>query len=109
MASAIPGCVTPLSRSNTIWMRWRCAAGILHRSAVFNCRTWRLLHLTIGSPESDGHRESHHVPQRVAPGYRKLVDSICYGVGIRMVIENVSIENAFILLIVKVAAVKIIK
>jgi hypothetical protein len=25
-AAAIAGCVIPLSRNNTIWMRWRCAA-----------------------------------------------------------------------------------
>jgi hypothetical protein len=34
IAAAIAGCVIPLSRNNTIWMRWRCAAGIFHRSAV---------------------------------------------------------------------------
>jgi hypothetical protein len=28
IASAIAGCVIPLSRNNTIWMRWRSAAGI---------------------------------------------------------------------------------
>ena len=52
IASAIAGCVIPLSRSNTIWMRWRCAAGIFHRNAVFNFRIWLLLHLTIGSSKS---------------------------------------------------------
>src|ERR1700757_4064157 len=40
-------------------MRWRCAAGIFHRSAVFSRRTSALLHLTIRSPESDGPSESH--------------------------------------------------
>src|SRR5262245_19322925 len=40
-------------------MRWRCAAGIFHRSAVFSRRTSALLHLTIWSPESDGASESH--------------------------------------------------
>ena len=40
-------------------MRWRCAAGIFHRSAVFSPRTSALLHLTIRSPESDGPSESH--------------------------------------------------
>src|SRR5262245_29496678 len=59
IAAAIAGCVIPLSRNNTIWMRWRCAAGIFHRSAVFSRRTSALLHLTIWSPESDGASESH--------------------------------------------------
>ena len=49
-AAAIAGCVIPLSRNSTIWMRWRCAAGIFHRSAVFSRRTSALLHLTICLP-----------------------------------------------------------
>jgi hypothetical protein len=53
MAVAIAGCVISLSRSNTIWMRWRCSAGIFHRNAVFSRRIWLLLHLTICSLESD--------------------------------------------------------
>jgi hypothetical protein len=36
IAAAIAGCAIPLSRNNTIWMRWRCAAGIFHRSAVLS-------------------------------------------------------------------------
>jgi transposase len=59
IAAAIAGCVIPLSRNNTIWMRWRCIAGIFHRSAVLSRRTSALLHLTIWSPESDGASESH--------------------------------------------------
>src|ERR1700741_103428 len=59
IAAAIAGCAIPLSRNSTIWMRWRCAAGIFHRSAVFSRRTSALLHLTIRSPESDGPSESH--------------------------------------------------
>src|SRR6516165_5118417 len=59
IAAAIAGCAIPLSRNSTIWMRWRCAAGIFHRSAVFRRRTSALLHLTIRSPESDGSSESH--------------------------------------------------
>ena len=39
-------------------MRWRCAAGIFHRNAVFSRRTSALLHLPICSPESDGTSES---------------------------------------------------
>src|SRR6266702_4024035 len=50
IAAAIAGCVIPLSRNRTIWMRWRCAAGIFHRSAVFSRRTSALLHLTICPP-----------------------------------------------------------
>ena len=37
-AAAIADCVMPLSRGNTIWTRWRCAAGIFQRNAVFNSR-----------------------------------------------------------------------
>src|SRR5215831_17233652 len=59
IASAIAGCVIPLSRSNTIWMRSRCAAGIFHRSAVFSCRICFLVHLTIRPPESDSQSESY--------------------------------------------------
>src|SRR3984893_1795693 len=54
IAAAIAGCAIPFSRNNTIWMRWRCAAGIFHRSAVLSRRTSALLHLTICFPESDG-------------------------------------------------------
>src|SRR6516225_879561 len=50
IAAAIAGCVIPLSRNSTIWMRWRCAAGIFHRSAVFSRRTSALLHLAICFP-----------------------------------------------------------
>src|SRR4029078_7715844 len=54
IAAAIAGCAIPLSRNNTIWMHWRCAAGMFHRSAVLSRRTSALLHLTICFPESDG-------------------------------------------------------
>src|SRR3974390_2992947 len=47
IAAAIAGWAIPLSRNNTIWMRWRCAAGIFQRSAVLSRRTSALLHLTI--------------------------------------------------------------
>jgi hypothetical protein len=40
-------------------MRWRCAAGIFHPSAVLSRRTSALLHLTIWLSESDGPSESH--------------------------------------------------
>jgi hypothetical protein len=38
IAVAIANCVMSLSRSNTIWIRWRCAAGSFQRSAVFSSR-----------------------------------------------------------------------
>src|SRR6266404_5836779 len=50
IAAAIAGCVMPLSRSNTIWIRSRCAAGSFHRKAVFSSRICRLVHLTIRPP-----------------------------------------------------------
>ena len=40
IASAMAGCVIPLSRSNTIWTRWRSAGCFLPRSARFNHRSW---------------------------------------------------------------------
>src|SRR5262249_50458634 len=82
IASAIAGCVMPLSRSNTICMRWRCSAASFQRSAVLSSRTSRLVHLTILPPKSDGHRESHRQRQASAPNYRKLLDSISSGSGI---------------------------
>ncbi len=53
-AAAIAGRVIILSRNSTIWMRWRCAGGIFHRSAVSSLRTSALLHFTVCSPELDG-------------------------------------------------------
>src|SRR5580692_3343540 len=88
IAAAIAGCAIPLSRNNTIWMRWRCAAGIFHRSAVFSRRTSALLHLTICSSESDGSSESHlHAEkqpvQAVSLPCPNRPDSRRYGAGIR--------------------------
>src|SRR5215468_134690 len=71
IASAIAGCVIPLSRSNTIWMRSRCAAGIFHRRAVFSCRICFLVHLTIRPPESDGQSESYYQLECEPEKYRK--------------------------------------
>src|SRR5580704_14078485 len=59
IASAIEGCAIPLSRSNTIWIRWRCSGCPFQRNAVFKRRIWPLVHLTICSSESDGQSESH--------------------------------------------------
>src|SRR6202162_3698381 len=53
IASAIAGCAMPFSRNSTIRMPRRCFSGIFQCNAVFSCRIWRLVHLTICSPESD--------------------------------------------------------
>src|SRR5215475_5181872 len=84
IASAIAGCVIPLSRSNTIWMRSRCVAGIFHRRAVFSCRICFLVHLTIRPPESDGQSESYYRLECEPEKYRKPRDSISYGSGIKV-------------------------
>src|ERR1700730_652548 len=83
IAAAIAGWVMPLSRSNTIWMRWRCDAGSFHRSAVFSFRTSLLVHLTICSPESDDHRI---IPSRLtgSSGLPQISDSISYGSGMKL-------------------------
>src|SRR6266446_5926831 len=82
IASAIAGCVIPLSRSNTIWMRSRCAAGIFHRSAVFSSRICFLVHLTIRPPESDSQSESYPAPSRDPKKRQKSLDSNSYASGI---------------------------
>src|SRR6266852_8512442 len=64
-------------------MRSRCAAGIFHRSAVFSSRICLLLHLTIRPPESDSNSESYRSPQCETEKYRKPLDSISYGSGMR--------------------------
>src|SRR4029077_19586785 len=68
---AIAGCVIPLSRNSTIWMRWRCAAGIFHRSAVFSRRTSALLHLTICLPRIRWRK-------RITPRPRKTIRQAVY-------------------------------
>src|ERR1700720_1535876 len=83
IASAIAGCVIPLSRSNTIWMRSRCAAGIFHRSTVFSCRICFLVHLTIRPPESDSQSESYRAIECEPEKDPKPLDSISYGSGIK--------------------------
>src|SRR5215831_16649186 len=84
IASAIAGCVIPLSRSSTICMRSRCAAGIFHRSAVFNCRICFLVHLTIRPPESDSQSESYCAPSREPEKRQKSLDSNSYGSGMSL-------------------------
>src|SRR5215471_18759490 len=63
-------------------MRARSTSGIFQCRAFLSSRTWRFVHLTICSPESDGHREPHCTPQDSAPKYRKQRDSISSGRGI---------------------------
>src|SRR5260221_14028762 len=81
IAAAIAGCVIPLSRNSTIWMRWRCGADIFHRNAVFSRRTSALLHLTICFPRIRWRK-------RITPRGRKTLakppDSSRYGGGISM-------------------------
>src|SRR5215471_16145542 len=84
IASAIAGCVIPFSRSNTIWMRSRCAAGIFHRRAVFSCRICFLVHLTIRPPESDGQSESYYQlecePEKYAnPAIQSAMEAVLVG------------------------------
>src|SRR6267378_1879977 len=93
IASAIAGCAIPLSRSNTIWMRSRCATGIFHRSAVFSSRICFLVHLTIRPPESDSHSESYRASGRETEKYRKPLDSISYGSGMSYSIQR---EDAYL-------------
>src|SRR5271169_1914795 len=71
IAAAIAGCVIPLSRNSTIRMRWRCAAGIFHRSAVFSRRTSALLHLTICFPRI-------RLRKRITPRPRKTIRQAVY-------------------------------
>lgn len=59
IAAAIAGCVIPLLCDNTIWVRWRCAADIVLRSAVFGRYTSALLHLSIWLSKSGGERKTH--------------------------------------------------
>src|SRR5258707_1567250 len=81
IAYAIAGCVIPLARSSSIWMRARCAAGIFHRSAVFSSRICFLVHLTIRPPESDSQSESYPAPSRDPKKRQKSLDSNSYGSG----------------------------
>src|ERR1700704_32634 len=77
IASAIVGCVIPLSRSNTIWMRWRCSGCPFQPNAVFKRRICFLVHLTICLSESDQMVRENHTPtlecnslQHSVPQYR---------------------------------------
>src|SRR6516165_1418317 len=67
--SAIAGCVIPFSRSNTIWMRWRCWGCPFQRSAVFKRRISFLVHLTTCSSESDQMVSANHPPTHQCNSY----------------------------------------
>src|SRR6516164_905216 len=67
IAAAIAGWAIPLSRNNTIWMRWRCAAGIFQRNAVFSRRTSALLHLTICFPRIRWRKRITPRARKIAP------------------------------------------
>ncbi|MBI5910669.1 MAG: ABC transporter ATP-binding protein [Betaproteobacteria bacterium] len=71
IASAIAGCVIPLSRSNTIWMRWRSSGFPFQRSAVFNRLTWPLVHLTICSPPNQMVPANHTPRPLQNPSYAR--------------------------------------
>src|SRR6266567_4255430 len=98
IASAIAGCVIPPSRSSTIWMRWRRFGSPFQRSAVFNRRTWALVHLTISSPESDDQRESQAGSLAKGSNSRtpaQNVDSTSYGVGIRSELPVICVPSSY--------------
>src|SRR5215467_9025369 len=76
IASAIAGCVIPFSRSNTIWMRSRCAVGTFHRSAVFSSRICLLVHLIIHHPEPDSQSESYRALQCEPEKQSQTLDSM---------------------------------
>src|SRR5215472_6443669 len=67
------------SAESVMFSRW--AAGIFHRSAVFNCRICFLVHLTIRPPESDSQSESYCAPSREPEKRQKSLDSNSYGSG----------------------------
>src|SRR4029077_2405423 len=69
-------------------MRWRCSGGILQCSAVFNRRTWPLVHLTICSLRIRwSERITPRIPKTIHPTARtpprQISDSISYGGGIK--------------------------
>src|SRR5215467_11221870 len=88
IAAAIAGWAIPLSRNNTIWMRWRCAAGIFQRNAVFSRRTSALLHLTICFPRIRWRKRITPRARKIAPDYRPRIP-------IQAVMEAVS-EGVFL-------------
>src|SRR5215470_19667904 len=86
--SAIAGCVIPISRHSTIWMRSRCAGGNFQCRAVFSRRTSALLHLIICRPNQmvgseSCRQEKNTAPTTLTPLVHKNLDSSGYGGGIR--------------------------
>src|SRR5277367_5985140 len=63
-------------------MRCRRASGIFQCNAVFNCRIWRFVHLTIRPSRSRWPQGITQFRSPAAPNYRKLADSISSGSGI---------------------------
>src|SRR6516162_2113629 len=63
-------------------MRCRSASGIFQCNAVFNCRIWRFVHLTIRPLRSRWPDGITKFRSPAAPNYRKLPDSISSGSGI---------------------------
>src|SRR6516162_3288995 len=63
-------------------MRCRSASGIFQCNAVFNCRIWRFVHLTIRPLRSRWPDGITKFRSPAAPNYRKLPDSISAGSGI---------------------------
>src|SRR6516162_9797691 len=62
-------------------MRCRSASGIFQCNAVFNCRIWRFVHLTIRPLRSRWPDGITKFRSPAAPNYRKLPDSISSGSG----------------------------
>src|SRR5215472_17486706 len=86
--SAIAGCVIPISRHSTIWMRSRCAGGNFQCRAVFSRRTSALLHLIICPPNQMVGSESCRARKKYCanhthPLVHKNLDSSGCGGGIR--------------------------
>src|SRR5215471_8550299 len=86
IASAIAGCVIPISRHSTIWMRSRCAGGNFQCRAVFSRRTSALLHLIIcpqirWSAANHAGQEKNTAPTTLTPLVHKNLDSSGYGGG----------------------------
>src|SRR5215472_11799748 len=94
MPCAIAGCVIPLSRHSTIWMRSRCAGGTFFQcSAVFSRRTSALVHLIICPPNqmrpaNHTGQEKNTAPTTLTRSVHKNLDSSGFGGGIRIVLKR---------------------
>src|SRR6266581_3762508 len=90
IASAIAGCVILLSRSNTIWMRWRCSGCPFQPSVVFKRRICFLVHLTICLSESDQMVRENHTPTLECNSLRHSVPQY-RSTSIQSALETVSV------------------